>query len=87
MKHSRTGAAATQTASDTPAPTPKDEGELTEEGKKIKSQNCEAAKKNLAVYKVYKRIKGPDGKVTALSDEDRQKRIEEAQNQIDLFCK
>ena len=88
LKHSRIRGAAstTQATNDTPAPTPKDNDELTEEGKKIKAQNCIAAKKNLDVYKVYKRVKGQDGKVTTLSDEERQKRIEEAQNQVNLFC-
>ena len=90
LKHSRGSNSASGTAEQSESDNPSEGGgseNLSAEDKKLKEQNCDAAKKNLAVYKVYTRVKGSDGKVTTLSDEDRQKRMEEAQNQIDLFCK
>ena len=53
----------------------------------INKQNCEAAKKNLDIFKVHKRVKMDDGKIVYLDGEEKQKRIEEAEAQIRLFCK
>ena len=89
LKHSRTSAgesSGTESQSNSEDAQTGGNKELSAEDQKLKKQNCEAAKKNLEVYKVYTRVKGSDGKVTTLSDEERQKRIEEAQNQVNLFC-
>lgn len=61
-------------------------GGLSAEEAKLKEQNCEAARRNLEVYKVYKRVKNQDGEITTLTDEERQKRVEEAESQVRLYC-
>jgi hypothetical protein len=51
--------------------------------------NCTTATNNLAKLQEggRKRYLTPDGKVTRLTEEQRQQRINEAKNQIDEFCK
>ena len=56
------------------------------QGAEIRQKNCEAAKKNLEVYTVYRRIRKEDGSVVRLDDNERQKRIDEAKKQIEEFC-
>jgi hypothetical protein len=53
-----------------------------------KKKNCEIARKNLATLQAggNRRIRLPDGTVTHLTDEDRQSRIAEAQEQIKSNC-
>ena len=51
-----------------------------------KKHNCEAAKKNLTLFKTYNRIKNEDGSITTLTGEEKQKQIKEAEDQIRLFC-
>jgi hypothetical protein len=55
---------------------------------KIRRQNCETANKNLANLQRGGNVRyvGPNGEVTRLSDEERQKRIEEANKQIKENC-
>ena len=52
-------------------------------------RNCTTAKNNLAKLQEggNKRYLTPDGKVTHLTEEQRQQRINEAKDQIDKFCK
>ena len=52
----------------------------------IRAQNCEAAKKNLQAYTVYRRIRAPDGSVKRLDDNERAKLIEETKASIKEFC-
>ncbi len=52
----------------------------------IRKQNCEAAKKNLQAYTIYKRVQKPDGTVVRLDDEERAKLIEESKAAIKEFC-
>ena len=52
----------------------------------IRAQNCEAAKKNLQAYTVFKRIKKPDGSVVRLDDKERAQLIEESKANIKEFC-
>ncbi|MGD8525435.1 MAG: DUF4124 domain-containing protein [Thioalkalispiraceae bacterium] len=53
---------------------------------KLRQQNCEAAKKNLDVYTVYRRFKNEDGTITTMSEEERQKHIQQAREDIETFC-
>lgn len=62
------------------------DNEQSADNAELKRVNCAAAKKNLDIYKVHRRVKDQSGKVTTLSDEERQKRIEEAEAQVRLFC-
>ncbi len=53
-----------------------------------RQQNCEIAQKNLAVLKEggHHRVRLPDGTVTYLSDEQKQQRIDQANQQIKDNC-
>jgi hypothetical protein len=55
---------------------------------KVRKQNCEAANKNLINLERGGNIRymGPDGKVIRLTEEERQKRIDEANKQIKENC-
>lgn len=63
-----------------------DPDKLAAKSAEIRQKNCEAAKKNLEVYTVYRRIRKEDGSVVRLDDNERQKRIDEAKKQIEEFC-
>ena len=52
----------------------------------IRQKNCEAAKKNLEAYTVYRRVQDKDGNVTVLDDNERAKKIEESQKAVEQFC-
>jgi len=52
----------------------------------IRTKNCEAAKKNLEIYTIYKRYKDKDGNVVRMDDEERLKKIEESKQNIAEFC-
>ena len=52
----------------------------------IREKNCEAAKKNLEIYTVYKRYRDKEGNVVRMDDEERLKKIEEAKQHIAEFC-
>ena len=59
------------------------------ENEKIIKQNCATARKNLAALQqgANKAYMTPDGKVARLTEEDRQRRISEAKQQIEKYCK
>ncbi|HKK04846.1 MAG TPA: DUF4124 domain-containing protein [Gammaproteobacteria bacterium] len=59
---------------------------LAAKNAQIRQQNCQAAKKNLQVYQVYRRVKDQDGNVVRLTDEERQQKIQEAKDAIKEFC-
>jgi len=52
----------------------------------IRARNCEAAKKNLELYTVFKRVKKEDGSVVRLDDDERARLIEESKAAIKEFC-
>lgn len=52
----------------------------------IRRKNCEAAKKNLQAYTVFRRVRQPDGSVKILGDEERARLIEESKASIKEFC-
>ncbi len=53
-----------------------------------RKQNCQAARSNLEKLTTggRKRVIGPDGTASYLSEEDRQARITEAKKQVDEYC-
>jgi hypothetical protein len=53
---------------------------------KIKQQNCEAAQKNLRIYQSSAKVLQPDGTEITLSDEMREAKIKETQQQIKFYC-
>lgn len=52
----------------------------------IRKKNCEAAKKNLNVYQIYRRVKGEDGKIRVVSEKEREEKIKASKNAIREFC-
>lgn len=54
----------------------------------IRTKNCQIARSNLAKLTAggRKRIVGPDGVATYLTDEDRETKIAEAKQQIEKYC-
>jgi hypothetical protein len=52
----------------------------------IRAKNCAAAKKNLEIYTVYRRVKNEKGEMVRLNDAERQKGIDEAKKAIKEFC-
>ena len=54
--------------------------------KEIRKKNCEAAKNNLKVYSVHRRVKSQDGLIRVVPRPDREKKIAEAKEQIKEFC-
>jgi len=52
----------------------------------IREKNCTAAKKNLEIYTVYRRMKNEKGEMVRLNDDERQKGIDEAKKGIKEFC-
>jgi len=52
----------------------------------IRKKNCEAAKKNLQVFQVYRRVKGEDGKVRVVSEKEREEQIQRSKDAIKEFC-
>lgn len=53
---------------------------------KIKQKNCEAARKNLEVYKSSEKIIQDDGTEMVLSEEMRAAKLKETEQQIKLYC-
>lgn len=53
----------------------------------LRKKNCAAAKKNLQVYQVYSRVKGPDGKIRVVSKQEKEEKIKAAKDAIREFCK
>lgn len=60
---------------------------LTPEQQEIYSRNCEAARGNLETYKTARRVQQSDGEVVVMDDEIRQKKMQQAEEQIKKFCK
>lgn len=53
---------------------------------RIRQQNCETARKNLAIYQSSEKVLQPDGTEMVLSNEMREAKIRETQAQIKLYC-
>lgn len=53
---------------------------------RVRQQNCEVARKNMEIYKTYRRVRQADGTTVVLSDEMRAAKIDEAQKMIDELC-
>jgi hypothetical protein len=59
------------------------------ENKKVRKQNCAAARKNLANLeggRATRRIKTPSGEYKRLTEEDHQQMLEQARENIAEFC-
>jgi hypothetical protein len=52
----------------------------------IRKKNCEAAKKNLKVFQIYRRVKGEDGKIRVVSEKERAEQIQRSKEAIREFC-
>lgn len=67
----------------------KSDAEMDAEIARITKENCRIAKKNLIGLQQggEKRYRTSDGEVVRLTEEERQQRIEEAESQIQEFCK
>lgn len=59
---------------------------LSKQNAETRKKYCEDAKKDLAIYQVYRRIKQKDGSVIRLSDTERQQKINQAKQAIEQFC-
>ena len=72
-----------------------DTGKAREEAEKKKTEDdkkladCEKSKKNLANFKANSRIRftDKDGSVTVMPEEERQKKMQEMQDNINTLCK
>ena len=66
-----------------------EKSELEAEIERVSRNNCETAKKNLALLQQggVKRYRTGEGEIIRLTEEDRQQRIDEANSQIQEFCK
>jgi hypothetical protein len=53
---------------------------------KLLQQNCAAARHNLELYTVYRRIKNDKGEIVRLDDDERARRLQEAKDGIREFC-
>ena len=64
------------------------EGRGAQRRKDLRQQNCEIAQKNLGVLKEsgHHRVRLPDGTVTYLTDEQKQQRIDQANQQVKDNC-
>ena len=52
----------------------------------IYKQNCATARMNLGAYKRASRMRDKDGNVYNVSDEERAKKIQEAEDNIKKYC-
>lgn len=64
-----------------------DEAPLTPAEQEIYQRNCEAARGNLEMYKSARRVQQADGEIVVMDDEIRQKKMQQAEEQIKKFCK
>jgi hypothetical protein len=53
---------------------------------RIKQENCEAARRNLTIYQTSAQILQADGTELTLSDEMREAKLKETQQQIEFYC-
>jgi len=58
----------------------------TAKAEEQRRRNCEAAKKNLELYTVFRRVKDKNGNVVRLDDNERAKRIDDSKAAIKEFC-
>ena len=58
----------------------------TSKNEKLRELNCARAKKHLNTYQVYRRIRGKDGTIRNISDEEKTREIAKAQQSIRDFC-
>ncbi len=54
--------------------------------RKLREDNCKAAKNNLRTYTVYRRIKNDKGEIVRLDDDERQRLIQQSKDAIKEFC-
>lgn len=80
-------------ASAPPTPDPQQDEEQNDiaaqeeqQAEKIREKNCEAAKKNLEIYTVYRRVRNDEGVIERVDENVRQQKIEEAKQAIQDFC-
>ena len=52
----------------------------------MRKQKCAEAQKALETYTVYRRFRGEDGEVFYMDDNERQSRVNDAQQGIAEFC-
>ncbi|MFP3874427.1 MAG: DUF4124 domain-containing protein [Thiohalophilus sp.] len=57
-----------------------------QQAEETRQENCEAAKENLEIYTVYRRVRNEDGEVVPVDDNERQQKIDEAKQAIKDFC-
>lgn len=57
-----------------------------EQAQKIREENCAAAKKQLEIYTVYRRVRNEEGDIVRVDDQTRQQKIDEAKQAIQDFC-
>lgn len=60
-------------------------GEKAKE-EELRAKNCQAAKHNLKVFTVYKRIRKDNGEVVRIPDDERARKIEEYQKLVKEYC-
>ncbi len=60
--------------------------EETAKNKKIREENCAQAKKSLASYQIYRRVRDKDGNVIILDDKVRATQIKRAKEAISSYC-
>ncbi len=78
--------AAADTAANGNSPLPEGMIQGNDAPDQLTRKNCEAAQTNLATYQSFNKIIEPDGTELVLSNEMREAKIREAQEQIRLYC-
>lgn len=58
----------------------------TRNSEKIRQENCQSAKKQFEFYTVYRRMKGKDGEYHVITDDEREKKLQQARQAIKDFC-
>ena len=59
----------------------------TDKNTKLRTENCEQAKKNLSAYQVSRRVRNDKGEVIRLDDKTRESQIKNAKLHITEYCK
>lgn len=60
---------------------------LTPEQQAVYQRNCEAARANLDTYRTATRVQQADGQIVDMNDENRQTKIQQAEEQVKKFCR
>lgn len=91
--HARPGSNTPPASSSSPSPSQQQDDKKNDtvaqeqqQAEKLRQENCEAAKKNLEIYTVYRRVRNDEGEVVRLDDNERQQKIDEAKQAIQDFC-